>query len=266
MLRKHYQSLVRLLSIATVSTGMLLAQANLVVPAVSTVWAAEPATTTTQATHADTSSIPESNPYADSTQCVYRAWDLAAKAGHKLPWFAGNAKDWREGAKKHGLTVVDTIDPSVVNSVAIWDAGVGGAGDAGHVAWVVEVKGNRFRVQERNWIPASDGERWVTWEKGISFIKFDEPQPAQAEPADAAPAQEASPAQGASAAGAASPAAPASQPISPAERLLEQFSVQHWAPSQPTADSLRTPLPGLTGRYYGLARAAAPLAQPVPSA
>lgn len=266
MLRKQYQSLVRLLSIATVSTGMLLAQANLVVPAVSTVWAAEPANATTQATHADTSSIPESNPYADSTQCVYRAWDLAAKAGHKLPWFAGNAKDWREGAIKHGLKVTDTIDPSVVNSVAVWDAGVGGAGDAGHVAWVVEVKGNRFRVQERNWIPASDGERWVTWEKGISFIKFEEPQPAQTEPANAAPAQEQPPAQGASAAGSGPAAVSDPQPIAPVQALLEQFSVQPWAPSQPTADSLRAPLPGLAGRYNWLARAAAPFGESAPKA
>ena len=233
MRRKHQQPWSRLLSVVTVSAGLLLARANLVMPAVSTVRAAEPGHTTTQASHADTSAIPKSNPYADSTQCVYRAWELAARAGHKLPWFAGDAKDWREGAMEHGLKVSDTIDPSVVHSVAVWDAGVGGAGYAGHVAWVVEVKGNRFRVQERNWVAGTDTERWVTWEKGISFIKLEEPKPA--------PAPNPAPAQAAPAA-----PAPAAQGAAPTQPLLQGFVVQPWQPQLPSADALRTPLPGLT--------------------
>ena len=232
MRKRHQHPWTRWLSVVTVSAGLVLAQASVLMPAASAVWAAEPGHTTTQTSHAQASAVPESNPYADSTQCVYRAWELAARAGHKLPWFAGDAKDWREGAIEHGLPVSDTIDPSVVHSVAVWDAGVDGAGYAGHVAWVVEVKGNRFRVQERNWVPATDTERWVTWQKGISFIKLEEPKPAPAAnpaPAQAAPAREPAPA----------PQAPA------AAQLLAPASVQPWQPVQPSADMLRSPLPAL---------------------
>lgn len=241
MLKRQEHSLVRLLSVGAVAAGILLAGASPVAPAMSTVWAAEPGHTTTQASHTDTSSVPESNPYADSTQCVYRAWELAAKVGHKLPWFAGDAKDWKEGAIEHGLKVSDTIDPSVVHSVAVWDSGVGGAGSAGHVGWVVEVKGNRFRVQERNWVPATDGERWVTWEKGISFIKLEEPKPAPTQPANTPPAQGQAPVQAASAAVRTDPQNP-----DPVQLFLQQPAVQPWRPGQVAAEALRAPLPGLT--------------------
>lgn len=241
---KHDQPIIRLLSIAAVSTGMLLAQVGLVAPAASTVWAAESSHTTTQAEHAK--SAPESNPYADSTQCTYRAWDLAAKAGHKLPWFAGDAKNWNEGATEHGLKVSDTIDTSVVGSVAVWEAGVDGTGYAGHVGYVVEVKGDKFRVQERNWTPAADGERWVTWQKGISFIKLEEPKPApstDSAPTNSAPARGSSPAQAASA----SEPAPAETPrnIDSVQPLVQQFVVHPWQPGEQAGNALADPLPDL---------------------
>jgi surface antigen len=153
-MNKHDQSTIRLLSVATVAVGLML-------------WAA--ASPMVALVRADP---PDSNPYSDPTQCLYRAWDLAAQAGHKLPWFPGDAKDWRQGALSYGYEVVDTIDPSVVHSVAVWGPGVGGASWAGHVGWVVAVDGNQFLVQDRNWIPATDWEHWVTWVPGICFIKL----------------------------------------------------------------------------------------------
>ena len=121
---------------------------------------------------------PQQNPYSYPSQCTYRAWDLAAQAGHRLPKF-GDAADWRQGAIDAGYRVRDTLGPDCVGSVAVWRAGAGGASWAGHVAWVTAVDGNRFHVQERNWQPGRDGERWVTWVKGISFITFEEPDPTQ---------------------------------------------------------------------------------------
>lgn len=165
-MNKRDQSTIRLLSTATVALGLLLFSATS--PAVPQV-SADP---------------PSSNPYSDPTQCLYRAWDLAAQAGHRLPWFPGNARDWRQGAIRHGYEVVDRIDPSVVHSIAVWGGGVGGASWAGHVGWVVAVDGNRFLVQDRNWIPATDYEHWVTWVPGISFIKLG---PAPAPPPKATP-------------------------------------------------------------------------------
>jgi len=169
-MNKHDQSTIRLLSTAMVALGLLL-------------WTS--ASPMVALVRADT---PDSNPYADPTQCLYRAWDLAAQAGHKLPWFPGDAKDWRQGALGYGYEVVDTIDPSVVHSVAVWGPGVGGASWAGHVGWVVAVDGDRFLVQDRNWIPATDWEHWVTWVPGISFIKLgSKPAPPPTPPPTPAP-------------------------------------------------------------------------------
>ncbi len=270
MPNNQHQSMVRLLSIATVSTGMLLARANFVTTAVSTVRAEAPAQTT-QASHTSNDEIPESNPYADSTQCIYRAWQLAAQAGHKLPWFAGDAKDWKEGAIEHDLPVSDTIDPSVVGSVAVWQPGAGGASWAGHVGWVVEVKDNQFRVQDRNWVPAADDERWVTWEEGISFIKLEAPKPEPPKAPEPTPA--AAPADPAPPAG--PPPTPAVAPaaavqsfdaLQPAD-LAAPVIVQPWAPVAPFSDlgngqraglpvpgiELGQPLPALPGSATPLA-------------
>ncbi len=128
----------------------------------------------------------EGNPYFDPTQCVYRAWELAVQAGYTLPYF-GNAAEWRQGAIDAGYDVVDSIDPSVAVSVAVWGSGVGGASYYGHVGWVVAVEGDQFLVQDRNWIPASDDERWVTWQPGIAFIRLGSPAAAEASPTPAAP-------------------------------------------------------------------------------
>ncbi len=234
MLQKTYQSMIRLLSIGTLSVGMFVSGASMVVPPVPVAMAAEAAATGSGQSSAAAEAAPESNPYADSTQCIYRAWDLAAEAGYKLPWFEGNAADWKTGAIERGYEVADSISPDVVHSVAVWDAGAGGASWAGHVGWVVEVQGDRFLVQDRNWIPAADDERWVTWEEGISFIKLEQPEPeaAPAEELAAAPAEDpaAQPAPAEEPAAQPAPAAaPAEEPAVDAPRALQALDLgQLW--------------------------------------
>ena len=166
---------VRWFVTGVMALGLVLLRSNLTAGPV-TIVQAEGASSAQDAAYA----IPSSNPYDDSTQCTYRAWELAAQAGHKLPWFPGNATDWRQGALNDGLYVVDKLDPSVVNSVAVWHSYVGGAGVYGHVAWVTAVSGDWFQVQERNWFSTgADDTRWVQWQQGISFIIFAQPSDLQ---------------------------------------------------------------------------------------
>ncbi|MDI7276890.1 MAG: CHAP domain-containing protein [Anaerolineae bacterium] len=196
MLEKSYRKVTRTLSVVLLSCTLLLAQpagiAQVAEAALPPTEAGEQAAQMeADAPPAVQVEVPGRNPYSDRRQCTYRAWELAAEAGHRLPKF-GNAANWRQGALDAGYTVSDLLTPECVNSVAVWQRGVGGASWAGHVAWVTEVRGDQFRIQERNWSWARDTERWVTWQKGISFIVFKEeappPPPAQSEPPATAPA------------------------------------------------------------------------------
>lgn len=173
-------TVTRPLALITFTLGMLLARPNLgPTPAVA-------ASLVPGATAASVEpETPNTNPYSDPSQCVYLAWELAAEHGHKLPNF-GDAADWRQGAIDYGLTVNDNLTPEAVDGIAVWGPGVGGAGWAGHVGWVSEVKGGRFHVQERNWT-GGDSDRWVQWEEGMCFITFPKPAPAKPAVAAAAP-------------------------------------------------------------------------------
>lgn len=170
---KQNQLLLRLRAVAATVAGLVV---------LAVAWPAAAGNPAAQAAPP----IPQSNPYSNPTQCVYGAWLFAAEAGHKLPYF-GVAKNWRQAAIDYGYEVVDTIDPSVVHSVAVWGAGVGGVSWAGHVGWVLDVQGDRFLVRDRNWIPARDYEHWVTWQAGISFIKLGEPESPEPTPTAAPP-------------------------------------------------------------------------------
>ncbi len=183
--------MARPLALIAFTVGVFCARPNLGPTPVVAASVAPAAAAMTVETEADT--IPESNPYSYPSQCTYRAWDLAAEAGHKMPNY-GDAADWKQGALDDGLTVSDTLTPDCVGSVAVWAPYVGGTGWAGHVAWVTEVDGNRFHVLERNWIPGADGERWIEWEEGISFIIFPKPEPEPAPPAEPEPESEPEPA------------------------------------------------------------------------
>ncbi len=187
MKHKYRSKMTHLLSVAALSLSLFFTPAAIAHPltALAAAAAGRAANTVAADTGAAEAAIPQANPYEDPSQCTFRAWELAAQAGHKLPGF-GDAYSWKQEAIDRGYTVSDTLDARAVNSVAVWDSGVGGASWAGHVGWVVAVDGDRFLVHDRNWAPAVDTERWVTWEPGISFIVFD--SPAHKAQAPAAPA------------------------------------------------------------------------------
>jgi surface antigen len=171
----------RPLAIAALALGMLVARPNLgPTPVVAARVVAGASAVTVE------SAIPATNPYYDPSQCVYRAWELAAEHGHTLPDF-GDAANWRQAAIDDGYKVSDTLTPDAVDSVAVWGPSVGGAGWAGHVGWVTEVKGDQFHVLERNWV-GGDSDRWVQWQEGISFITFAKPAPVMQATAPAAAA------------------------------------------------------------------------------
>ncbi len=191
MLKEGYQKVTRALSVVVFSLNLLLVQPvgiTRVAESAQTAPMEARTETTAAAAPAVGVEIPERNPYSDRRQCTYRAWELAAEAGHRLPKF-GNARNWRQGAIDAGYTVVDELTPECVNSVAVWQSGVGGASWAGHVAWVTEVRGDEFHIKERNWSWGRDTERWVKWQRGISFIVFkvEAPPPAVPAPAPADP-------------------------------------------------------------------------------
>ena len=207
--------------------------------------------------------IPESNPYEDSTQCTYRAWELAAQAGHRLPAF-GNAADWRQGAIAAGYEVSDTLTPACVDSVAVWGPGVGGASAYGHVGWVTQVRGDQFLVEDRNWIPATDDTRWVTWQPGMSFITFSHPEPvanaaasaATSDGAGGAPQAQPAPAERSRSPQAPAAPAPNATPAS-AGRMLQVQPAPTASASNP-GDSLGAALPG---QPFGLGAYLTPGAQ-----
>jgi len=242
---ENYHRMIRLLLAAALALGVLLSWPDLTVQAGDNGWAALGDSRQLQQNaraHAlpEEPKVPERNPY-NRTQCTYRAWDLAARAGHKLPRF-GNAHAWQEKAIEQGYRVSDALSHDAVNSVAVWDSYVGGTFRAGHVAWVTAVSGDKFYVQERNWIGGSDGERWVRWQEGISFITLGDPASEPAGGAVPAPAGEI--------------AAPA-RPESPGELALalQRLAEESW---------VRLPAVGGTGLTPGGKLAPEPWRQPSP--
>ncbi len=199
MIRKRHHPLRQFALASIFSLTLFLARAFPGSPVSATARAATRGDNGTSQTAAiDSDSTPADptvlaqNPYEDSSQCTYRAWELAAQAGHILPRFY-DAGNWAQAAADAGYTVEDKLTADAVNSVAVFAPGAGGASWAGHVAWVTAVDGDRFYIKERNWSAGQDSERWVTWEPGISFIVFPAapaaPAPAPTpEPVAAAPA------------------------------------------------------------------------------
>jgi surface antigen len=66
-------------------------------------------------------------------QCTDGALQKWFQASGSYPALSGNAKDWAASARAAGWTVVDDPQP---RSLVVFQPGVQGAGDIGHVAWV----------------------------------------------------------------------------------------------------------------------------------
>ena len=115
----------------------------------------------------------------ESRECVsYVAMALYQYYGYALPWYGGNASDWKADAEAHGVKVDDN---PTVNSVA-WQDGAADHG-LGHVALVVGVGNGVVTVEQYNFL----GDGTYTW--GVmataafqAFIHF-VPAPATTAPA-----------------------------------------------------------------------------------
>ncbi|PTX50346.1 CHAP domain-containing protein [Melghirimyces profundicolus] len=84
----------------------------------------------------------------------------------------GNASNWDDNARKIGYAVNDT---PTVGSVAQWNPGAGGAGSAGHVAYVTAVNGSQVTVEEYNWeVDHGFSKRTVDASEVSNFIHFTE--------------------------------------------------------------------------------------------
>ena len=113
------------------------------------------------------------NPFAAnySDQCTYYAEQrMAQQTGKYMPVY-GHAYLWPGQARAGGWTVGSA---PAVNSVVAFPARSFGS-SVGHVAWVVEVSGNRLRIQDYNWhwAGARVTDHWVTAPAGTQYIYSD---------------------------------------------------------------------------------------------
>ena len=113
------------------------------------------------------------NPYRAqfSDQCTFYAEErMAHRTGMYMPVF-GHAYQFADQARAGGWTVGTT---PARNSVVVFPRGTFGS-TVGHVGWVVEVSGNRVRIQDYNWkwSGARVTDHWVTLVAGSQFIYSD---------------------------------------------------------------------------------------------
>lgn len=113
------------------------------------------------------------NPYAAyySNQCTYYAEQrMANQTGMYMPVY-GHAYQFASQASAGGWTVGTIPAP---NSVAVFPAGSFGS-SVGHVGWVVQVNGNKVRIQDYNWNfrGAIVTDHWITIPGGTQFIYSD---------------------------------------------------------------------------------------------
>ena len=87
-----------------------------------------------------------------------------------MPVF-GHAYQFANQARAGGWSVGTT---PAQNSVVVFPRGAFGS-TVGHVGWVVEVGGNRVRIQDYNWYwsGARVTDHWVTLVAGSQFIYSD---------------------------------------------------------------------------------------------
>ncbi len=100
-------------------------------------------------------------------------------ASHGERW--GNAGNWDDFARSKGITVNST---PAVGSIFYNDPYTGGAGSAGHVAWVSAVNGDYVSVEEYNWDTAKHAynTRTVLKSKASGYIHIKDINPDPPEP------------------------------------------------------------------------------------
>nr|WP_245891291.1 CHAP domain-containing protein [Desmospora activa] len=80
-----------------------------------------------------------------------------------------NAENWDDNARELGVKV---NNKPAVGAVAQWDAGAFGHSNLGHVAYVVEVDGDRITIEEYNYEPYSFSKRSIPASQVSNFIHF----------------------------------------------------------------------------------------------
>lgn len=98
-----------------------------------------------------------------------RYWDA-----HKYPALSGDARMWNNSASSLNYDVTGT---PTAHSIVVFEAGVQGAGTAGHVAWVESVErkstGIHINIKEMNWGTGNLGKvtsRTVKDVPGMNYI------------------------------------------------------------------------------------------------
>jgi hypothetical protein len=87
----------------------------------------------------------------------------------------GNADNWANAARATGVPVDTT---ATLGSVAQFPPNVGGAGSAGHVAWVIGVGNGTVTVEDYNYADSYDGYTYYNYSQhtvatsGLNFIHF----------------------------------------------------------------------------------------------
>lgn len=100
----------------------------------------------------------------------YVAWRLIGDGVEQPPTRPGNANTWAERAITDGF-LVDSVPE--VGAVAQWDAFQGGAGFAGHVAYVEELLGDgMIRISEDHWPSGDLTYRTVNVDSVSHFIHY----------------------------------------------------------------------------------------------
>lgn len=103
-------------------------------------------------------------------ECVdWAGWKLiegTGTYGSYIPISMGDAKDWGNGARAHGIAV--DMTPRAGDAV-YWNAGQGGSGGSGHIGTVQSVSGTKVTIEEYNFAtslpgdtPATGGGRYHT--------------------------------------------------------------------------------------------------------
>lgn len=94
------------------------------------------------------SSLASSNPYPDSSQCTWHAWQKAYNmSGLSLPKW-GNGSQWFAGAQNTGYRTVGPYEVPPANSIACWSGAPNGYG---HVGYVINSDVNGVNIYEGNY-------------------------------------------------------------------------------------------------------------------
>lgn len=100
--------------------------------------------------------------------CEWYVLDRFYKQAGVYPQVSGNADNFANSAGQSGWTVSDAPR---VGSIAVFQPGMNGAGDVGHVAWVESISGNQITISEMNFPnPDQVTTRTIDPDNGVQYV------------------------------------------------------------------------------------------------